>query len=155
MYRDVVPPDRERPCHMALLKKTLARTQRHNPTLPRCELSFLNSLRIATVICRARLQTDRFEACALLHVSHSVSTRAHAEALVQCLSKALDKPARLLAPGTDELSFDEHWLLGLARAHTRGDDASVAFLLGRRVRPENRRLVAFLIGQLTVFSQIH
>ncbi|MEM9580546.1 MAG: hypothetical protein AAF891_07640 [Pseudomonadota bacterium] len=110
---------------------------------------FVNHLRFVAMDCRAKPRADLFEACALLHVSQSASRDAFAQALTRCLGEALGKPARLLAPGTDELTFDEHWLVQLGIACARDDDASLTFLLRSRVAFENRRLVGFLMGNLS------
>lgn len=111
-------------------------------------VSFLNHLRFVAMDCRVRRRTDLFEACALLKVESAASRDVHAEALMRCLSEAFGKPARLYAPGTTELTFDEQWLMRLGLACGRGDDDSQRFLLGSRVAFENRRLVRFLISQI-------
>jgi len=111
-------------------------------------LAYLNHLRFVAMRCRARPQTELFEACALLHAGRSASRTAHAEALMRCLNQALGKRARLLAPGTAEMTFDEHWLVQLALACARGDTASQEFLLTSRVAHENRRLVRFLVVRI-------
>ena len=67
---------------------------------------------------------------------------------MRCINEALGKPARLLSPGVSELTFDERWLVQLARASAQGDEDSLRFLLSSRVAFENRRLVRFLIGRI-------
>lgn len=111
-------------------------------------LAFLNHLRFVAMGCRAKPRTDLFRACALLKTDKSASRDAHSEALMRCLGEALGKPARLFAPGTQELTFDEQWLMRLGLACAQGDQASQQFLLGSRVVLENRRLVRFLIGHI-------
>lgn len=122
---------------------------RHPTAPPATEaMSFLNHLRFAAMQCRVKPRTDLFEACALLKVEKSASRDAYADALMRCLSEAFGKPARLFAPGTTELTFDEHWLLALGQACVRGDEDSQRFLLSSRVGFQNRRLVRFLVGQI-------
>ncbi|MEP4961547.1 MAG: hypothetical protein ABJQ70_00810 [Roseobacter sp.] len=99
--------------------------------------------------CRSKPKTDLFEACALLHVQRSKSRDAYAEALMRCLGQALGARARLFAPGTTELTFDERWLVEVGSANMRGDDASLNFLLRSRVAHEHRRLVGFLIARIS------
>lgn len=111
-------------------------------------MGVLNHLRFIAMTCRAKPRADLFEACALLHVDRSASLQSHSEALMRCLGEALGKPARLLAPGEDELTFDEHWLVHLCLATTRGDAASIDFLLKSRVGVEHRRLVRFLVQRI-------
>lgn len=113
--------------------------------------AYLNHLRFLSMSCRSKPRADLFEACALLHATRSASRDAHAEALMRCLNEALGKPARLHAPGTFEMSFDETWLVQLGQAVMRQDDASTAFLLKSRVLPEHRRLVRFLVGRISEF----
>lgn len=110
--------------------------------------AFLNHLRFVALECRAKARTDLFEACALLSLDKSASLRAHAEALVRSLPQALSKRAILFRPGVRERSFDEAWLVRLAEALHRGDDASARFLLHSRVRSEHRRHIRFLIGRI-------
>lgn len=112
-------------------------------------LALINQLRFVALACRVKPRTDLFEACALLHVNRCAAQEAHAEALMRCLNQALGKTARLHAPGTEELSFDEAWLIALARACARRDDNSTAFLLKSQVCLEHRRLVRFLMGRIS------
>ncbi len=117
-------------------------------TLNTGAMALLNHLRFTALQCRTKPQTELFQACALLQVTRSANQAAHSEALVRCLSQALGQPAKLLAPGTGELTFDEKWLVQLGQACAAGDDASRAFLLRSRVGRENRRLVGFLMGRI-------
>ncbi|MEO0918805.1 MAG: hypothetical protein AAFY31_17810 [Pseudomonadota bacterium] len=110
---------------------------------------FLNHLRFVALGCRAKSRADLFKACALLTADKSQSARAHAEALVLCLNDALSKRAIFFRPGTTELSFDEAWLVKLATAIRRGDDASTQFLLRSRVSREHRRHVRFLVARIS------
>lgn len=111
--------------------------------------AFLNQLRFVALGCRSKPRTDLFEACALLTMDKSQSIRAHAEALVRSLNDALSKRAILLRPGVKEVSFDEAWLLQLAQALQRGEEASVSFLLWSRVRPEHHRHIRFLVSRIS------
>lgn len=122
---------------------------RHQSPLSPADSAFLNRLRFVAMACRVKPRTDLFEACALLQVDRNASQAAHAEALMRCLNEALGQPARLHAPGSVELTFDEMWLLELGRALARSDNGSAAFLVGRRVQPQHRRLVRFLVGRIS------
>jgi hypothetical protein len=121
---------------------------RAEPELGMQSMRFLNHLRMVSMACRSKPRTDLFEACALLHSERSASVDAYVDALMRCLSDTLGKPAKLFAPGTLEMTFDEHWLVQLGCACGRGDLASQRFLLGSRVDFEDRRLVRFLIGRI-------
>ena len=110
--------------------------------------AFLNHLRFVAMNCRVKPRTDLFEACALLKVERSDSRDAHADALMRCLKEAFGKPARLYAPGTQDLTFDEQWLMRLGLSYAANDRDSQSFLLGSRVSAENRRLVGFLVSRI-------
>ena len=112
---------------------------------------YLNLLRMIAMDCRAKPRTQLFEACALLQTDQSASLDAHAEALMRCLDEALGTRARLFAPGVADMTFDERWLVQLGLATARNDEASVSFLLGSRVAREHRRLVRFLIAQISKY----
>lgn len=117
--------------------------------LPTGAQGFLNHLRFVAMNCRSKPRTDLFEACALLQVTRGATLQAHAEALMRCLPEALGKPAKLHAPGVSELSFDESWLVQLGIASAGRDHASMTFLLHSRVVREHRRLVSFLVSQIS------
>jgi len=112
-------------------------------------LALLNHLRFVSMRCRAKPRAELFEACALLEVTRDRSLEAHADALTRCLSQAIGTQAKFLAPGTDETTFDEDWLLELAQACARSDEASVTFLLASRVERQYRRLVRFLVARIS------
>lgn len=118
------------------------------PRISARDYAFLDFLRRIHLSCRTKPRTTLFEACALLHSNRSKELDAHAEALMRCLSDAFRKSARLHAPGTVELSFDERWLLQLGTAVTANDEASVAFLVHSRISAEHRRLIRFLMGRI-------
>ena len=110
--------------------------------------AFVNHLRFTAMKCRAKPQAELFRACALLQVNATADREAHSEALMMCLSEALGQPARLLAPGAAELTFDEQWLIQLGLACASDDDLSISFLLRSRVAHENQRLVRFLVSRI-------
>ncbi|MEM6566692.1 MAG: hypothetical protein AAF665_19735, partial [Pseudomonadota bacterium] len=87
--------------------------------------------------------------CALLAVDRTQSIKAHAEALMSCLSQALGKQAVLYRPGTEERSFDETWLLRLAASLVGGDEASAAFLLHSRIDRVHHRHIRFLLSRIS------
>jgi len=116
---------------------------------PLSQMALLHHLRFVAMACRAKPKTSLFEACALLHVTHSAERDAYADALMRCLSEALGRPTKLFAPGTHEITFDEKWLMQLSQALATQDEASSKFLLNSRVSVENRRLVRFLMAQIS------
>ncbi|MEM8576694.1 MAG: hypothetical protein AAGF60_02480 [Pseudomonadota bacterium] len=118
------------------------------PALDAPAAAFLNHLRFTAMECRIKPRADLFEACALLQTTRVATREAYSSALMRCLNEALGQRARLLSPGEAERSFDEDWLIALGRACGRGDEGSVAFLLGARVPRDSRRLIRFLVGRI-------
>jgi len=110
--------------------------------------ALLNHLRDVAMSCRAKRRTTLFDACARVQRDSSAAQTTCAEALMRCLDEILGHPARLLAPGTSELTFDEAWLMRMARSCALDDRDSLAFLLRSRVAREHQRLVAFLMARL-------
>jgi len=98
--------------------------------------------------CRAKPRTGLLEACAPIRPGRVAAEEAYSEALMRCLREALGKPPQIHGPGTPTLTFDEHWLIQLGTACSRGDLDSRLFLLGSRVAFENRRLVGYLVGEI-------
>jgi len=133
---------------MVSAKRHIQVEPRPDTKLPAEDAAFLDYLRSVALQCRAKPRADLFRACALLQADRTASRAAHADALMRCLTEALGQPARLHAPGVAELSFDERWLMALRRAIAGKDAGSAAFLLGRRVAAEHRRLVRFLIRRI-------
>ena len=127
---------------------SLAEPRPITPVSPQA-FAYLNLLRAKAMECRTKPRADLFHACALLQVTRAASRDAHAEALVRCLDEALGKRARLHAPSTIEMTFDESWLIELGQAAVRDDNASLNFLLCSRILPEHRRLIRFLVGRIS------
>ena len=115
----------------------------------RTSAAFLNHLRFTALGCRAKARTDLFEACALLAIHRKRSPAAHADALMRCLDQALGKAAIMFRPGTTEISFDEAWLLQLATALSRQDQASSTFLLHSRTDRQYHRHIRFLVAHIS------
>lgn len=61
------------------------------------------------------------------------------------LAILLGRPLRALASGTDEVSFDEAWLLSIFEAMERDDQGSYAFLLQTRLKRLDASDVHFLL----------
>jgi len=104
----------------------------------------LEPLRRAAARCRAARYLDLFGACAMLSRRESAAAPVFADALFRTLDEALGRPPRFYAAGTQEVSFDEAWLVRLLRAIRSGDEPSIQFLIHSRVAPHARRSVGFL-----------
>lgn len=113
------------------------------------EMSFINHLRMVALSCRVKPRSDLFQACALISTDPQSGREVHAEALMRCLSEAMNRRPTLLRTGSYEVSFDEAWLIRLAKSIARNDSDSTAFLLGSRIDPAHRRNIRFLVGRIS------
>jgi len=115
----------------------------------------LDHLRRVARDVRCKRYVDMFGACAALSGTGGVAAQAASEVLMRCLSQALGRRPVLLRAGEPETSFDEDWLLALARS-LRGDDAaSATFLLRSRVPAHARRHLVFLLrGVIDSHAQV-
>jgi hypothetical protein len=108
----------------------------------------LDHLRSVARDARCKAHTDLFRACATLSRDRAEAFWAASEVLVRCLSQALGRRPVLLRPGEAEMSFDEAWLVRLARALEQGDAGSATFLLHSRVPAHARRNLVFLLRRV-------
>lgn len=115
------------------------------------DLSCLNHLRRIALACRVKPRADLFQACALISTDPQSSRDAHAEALMRCLPEALARRPLMLRAGSPEVSFDEAWLIRLARSIACHDTDSTAFLLASRIAPAHRRHIRFLVGHISEY----
>ncbi|MEM7724484.1 MAG: hypothetical protein AAF376_19245 [Pseudomonadota bacterium] len=102
----------------------------------------LDWLRAIAARCRCTARTDLFRACAVLSEDRSAAAKAYAEALIRAMPSGR---MTFYQPGSRDLSFDERWLLALMDAAERGDEASLTFLMARRLPRHTRRSVGVLV----------
>ena len=112
----------------------------HTPADP-----LLDHLRHAARDVRCKSYVDLFGACAALSGNRDVAATAAAEVLMRCLAQALGRRPVLFRHGEAETSFDEKWLMSLAKALRSDDQISATFLLHSRVPVYARRNVVFLL----------
>ncbi|MFO7758402.1 MAG: hypothetical protein R6V26_07975 [Roseovarius sp.] len=105
----------------------------------------LDHLRHVARDVRCKEYVDMFGACAALSGNAGVAARAASEVLMRCLDQALGRRPILYREGEAETSFDEAWLLALARSLRQGDASSATFLLRSRVPAHARRHLVFLL----------
>lgn len=129
--------------------KVAEQPQRHEPEYGPEEMNFLNHLRVMALSCRVKSRSNLFHACALISADPQSTREAHAEALIRCLSEAMDRRPVMLRTGSSEVSFDEAWLIRLAKSLAGNDTDSAAFLLGSRIKPAERRHIRFLVGRIS------
>ncbi|MEX1234816.1 MAG: hypothetical protein WEB56_07515 [Roseovarius sp.] len=105
----------------------------------------LDQLRHAASGARCKSYIDMFGACAALSGNRHVAGQAASEILMRCLSQALGRRPVLFREGVRETSFDEDWLLALARSLKDGDTLSATFLLRSRVPKHACRNLVLLL----------
>jgi hypothetical protein len=101
-------------------------------------------LRLAALECRIapRAGLPPAEAMRVAEVEDMVTM------LARLLPTLLMRRPVLWRPGTRGRSFDEDWVLALARALRTDDRASARFLLARRARPEGAATLRMLVGDV-------
>ena len=107
--------------------------------------ALLDHLRQVARHVRCKEHVDMFCACAALSGNREVAAQAASEVLMRCLSQALGRRPILLRAGEPVTSFDEAWLMALARSLRDGDTSSSTFLLHSRVSAPARRHLVFLL----------
>jgi len=105
----------------------------------------LDHLRQVARDARCKRHVDMVCACAALSGNGEVAAQAAAEVLMRCLSQALGRRPVLFRAGERVTSFDEAWLMALARSLRDSDTASARFLLHSRVPAHMRRHLVFLL----------
>jgi hypothetical protein len=134
------------------MTSALLRHQQHESGLETDTLDrpspLLDHLRHVARDARCKSYVDLFGACAALSANRHVAEHAASEILVRCLSQALDRHPILFREGECERSFDEDWLVSLARSIKTGDEASTTFLLHSRVPKQAHRNLVFLLGNV-------
>jgi hypothetical protein len=105
----------------------------------------LDHLRHMARAARCKGYVDMLGACAALSGDDRIAAQAASEVLMRCLAQALGKRPILLREGEPETSFDEAWLMTLARSLRQRDDPSTAFLLRSRVPVHARRHLVVLL----------
>ena len=108
----------------------------------------LDHLRHTARSTRCKSHVDLFGACAALSGNRTVAAQAASEILMRCLAQALGRRPVLYREGERETSFDEAWLMALARSLRADDVASATFLLHSRVPPHARRNLVFLLRRV-------
>lgn len=115
------------------------------PQVALCEHSLIAHLREVARINRCNAYIDLFGACAALSGNRDIALHAASEVLVRCLAQALGHRPVLYRVGEMAMSFDEKWLVALARSLKTGDAASATFLLHSRVPKHAHRNLVFLV----------
>ncbi|MEO0361646.1 MAG: hypothetical protein AAF322_11080, partial [Pseudomonadota bacterium] len=111
-------------------------------------LATLDKIRRAAARARCAAQMDVFSACALLSRDGTVAAAAFCEALLRALRSAFGRAPVFYAPGAEEISRDEAWVLRLVLCAAEGREDSVAFLTRRRLPPQSLRPILFLARSL-------
>ncbi|WP_057793686.1 hypothetical protein [Roseovarius atlanticus] len=120
----------------------------HDARIQQGHAPLLDHLRHVARDARCKSYVDLFGACASLSVNRDIAMQAASDVLMRCLSQALGRRPILFRAGEPETSFDEDWLLALARSLQTGDTASCTFLLHSRVPKHAHRNLVFLLGNV-------
>jgi len=110
-----------------------------------CADPLLDHLRHVARATRCKGHVDMFGACAALSDNDWLAAQAASDVLMRCLAQALGHRPILHREGEPEISFDEAWLMTLARSLRQGDTSSATFLLHSRVPAHARRHLVFLL----------
>lgn len=110
----------------------------------------LNTLRLMALRCRATRRIDLFRACQMLSRDREEAGVAFADALIRTLAQGLGRAPVFFRPGTDEISFDERWLMTLIGAARNDDVPSFEFLIRSRLARHTHRPTAFLVRNLAL-----
>lgn len=122
-----------------------------DPTFKEVELCFLNKMRMISMRCRSSARLDMFEACRLLGHMAETNEDVVIEALLRTLRQGLGQSPKFLTPNSDELTFDENWLMRCICALNTSDHASFKFLIYRRVSAPYRQSLGFLIKKVSEY----
>ncbi|APE43034.1 hypothetical protein BOO69_06085 [Sulfitobacter alexandrii] len=117
-----------------------------DPEGPPAPTPLLTHLRRVSRDSRCKSFIDLFGACAALSGNREVAAQAASEILIRGLHQALGRRPVFFREGERDTSFDENWLMALARALDTDDTASATFLLHSRVPRHARRNLIFLLG---------
>jgi len=109
------------------------------------ETALLAHVRHVARSSRCKRYVDLFGACAVLSGNREIAAQAASEVLVRGLSQALGQRPVIFRVNETGMSFDEAWLLALARSLKSGDTASATFLLNSRVKKHLHRNLVFLL----------
>lgn len=134
---------------MTAALRQVSQKQVFTPTEGDAGHALLEHLRHVARTNRCKSHVDLFGACAALSGNRQIAAQAASEILIRCLSQALGRRPILYREGERETSFDENWLIALARSFRREDISSATFLLHSRVPKHARRNLAFLLRSVT------
>ena len=115
------------------------------PATHTCADPLLDHLRHVARATRCKGHVDMVGACAALSSNRHVAAQAASDMLMRCLAQTLGRRPILLRIGEPEISFDEAWLMTLARSLRQNDTSSATFLLHSRVPAHARRHLVFLL----------
>ena len=118
--------------------------------IPGKDSGLLDFLRVTNQLCRAKSKIDLIPACEMLKAREEAALSAYVETLVRGLPSLLGRVARFHQPGSEELSFDEAWLIRIIHSYVAQDNTSVAFLLNSRVKREARPQLTYLLEKISL-----
>ncbi|QFT60393.1 hypothetical protein FIU94_16305 [Sulfitobacter sp. THAF37] len=133
---------------MSAIRHRISHDDRFDPADVTDRPAALTLLRRIARDSRCKSYVDLFGACAALSGNRQVAAQAACEVLILGLQQALGRRPVFYREDEHETSFDENWLLALARSLRTDDTASVTFLLHSRVHRSARRNLIFLLNSV-------
>ncbi|MGX9356960.1 hypothetical protein ACS3SW_17870 [Roseobacteraceae bacterium S113] len=111
--------------------------------------NFINHLRVISLRCRAAPAPAPVESCAMIGPISPEMRLVHAATLLGALPEILGRLPVIYRPGSADISFDEAWLIQLARSLSRQDSSSAAFLLNSRAPRHSHRAMTYLMRSIS------
>jgi hypothetical protein len=131
-----VPPDPVRPQDRDLRR------------LDAAEWTLLERLRDLAPAALRSGRLDPWRACTLIAPEPGAAVAVYGTALLRALDGAVLCALPFHRRGTPAVAFGEAWVLRLVGCLAAQDEASARFLVGRAVRPHDRRAVLWLAARL-------
>ena len=112
---------------------------RNNYTITSHELELLEAVREEAKQARSMPKSDVFKACELVQLDIELLTPELLSIFVRSLPQAFGRSAEFLKAGSEELSWDEKWVISLVSAISRADYDSVNFLIKTCIKPIHQK----------------
>tara|TARA_B100000900_G_scaffold410565_1_gene428578 strand:- start:113 stop:484 length:372 start_codon:yes stop_codon:yes gene_type:complete len=103
------------------------------------EILLLERARACALEVRAYPRLDILKACQLISLDIDLLSSEMLEIFIRSLPQAFGRQVIIHRPETQELSWDEKWLLSIIEAVSRADYDSVHFLIETVVKRKHRR----------------
>ena len=103
------------------------------------EQALLEAIREQAKQARSMPKMDVFRACELVQLDIELLTPELLSIFVRSLPQAFGRSTQFLKAGTEQLSWDERWVISLVSAISRADYDSVNFLIKTCIKPSHQK----------------